>query len=113
MSFLIGGAIAFAVGALISYLLYRLNLRVLQTKPDRFASFSVVRQLVSAGYLFLVFFVSRRLPWSPLAMLLGAAFGVTIPSILLAFRLAKMNDRTSAKNPAGTAGTEEGDDARG
>ena len=108
MSSLIGGTVAFIPGALISYLIFRMNLRILKTKPDRLASFSIVRQLVSAGYLFLVFFLSRLLPWSTMSMLLGAASGVTIPAILLAFRLAGINN-TENKRAAGAV--EKGDDA--
>ena len=110
----IGGIVSFAIGSVISYLIYRMNLRILKKEPDKLASFSVVRQLLSAGYLFIVFFLSRRLPWNTMAMLLGAAIGLTVPAVLLAFRLAGMNDSASKNtNAAESDIADKGDDAHG
>ncbi len=105
-----GGLLAFLGGAAISVLNYFINLQILRKKPSMLASTAVLRQILNVGYLAAVFFLARVLPWDHIPLLVGAAVGLTIPSFLLALRLAKINDaRSSAKdeNP------EKGDDSNG
>ena len=106
----VGGVLAFLGGCAVSFLNYFINARTLKKKPAALASVSVVRQLFSVGYLALVFFLARVLPWEPMPLLLGAAVGLTIPSILLAMRLAGVND---SMNKARSMKTGKGDDSNG
>ena len=103
----VGGALAFLGGVAVSWLNYRINLRTLKKKPSALASVSVVRQLLSIGYLVLVFALAGVLPWDHMPLLLGAAVGLTIPSILLAMRLAQINDSLSqSKNNSAEKGAD-------
>ncbi len=106
----VGGLLAFAGGCAVSVLNYFINRRTLEKKPSALASVSVARQFLSIGYLVLVFFLAKVLPWDHAPLLLGAAVGLTIPSILLAMRLAKLND-SMKKTRSDTTG--KGDDSRG
>lgn len=93
---IIGGLLAFLGGAAVSWLNYRINLRTLEKKPSALASISILRQLLSVGYLVAVFLLSGVLPWGHVPLLVGAALGLTIPSILLSLRLARINDSRPA-----------------
>ena len=95
----VGGLLAFLGGSTVSWLNYVINARTLKNKPSALASVSVVRQLLSVGYLVLVFALAGVLPWGHMPLLLGAAVGLTIPSILLAVLLAKRNDSMKKKRP--------------
>ncbi len=107
---LVGGLLAFAGGSAVSLLNYFINLRTLKNKPSALASVSVARQVLSIGYLVLVFFLARVLPWDEVPLLLGAGVGLTVPAVLLAMRLAKVND-SMKKTRSDTTG--KGDDGNG
>ncbi len=109
---LAGGVLALLGGCAVSLLNYSINLRTLKNKPSALASVSVVRQVLSIGYLVLVFALAGVLPWDHMPLLLGAAVGLTIPSILLAVRLAGVNDSIN-KNKARSEMTGKGDDSDG
>ena len=54
-----------------------------------------MRQIISVGYLVAVFFLVKLLPWDYVPLLVGAAVGLTVPSVLLSWKLAKINDSLS------------------
>ena len=95
---IIGGLLAFLLGSAVSGVNYAINLRTLKKKPSALASMAVVRQVLNVGCLVAVFALSGVLPWGRMVLLLGAAIGLTIPSILLSLRLAKINDAISAQS---------------
>lgn len=97
MSVLILTAAAFLGGAAVAYLNYRINLRALRKKPDMLASLSIVRELLSVLYLLLVYVFSARVPGGRVPMLIGAAVGLTVPSVLLSLRLAKISEAAAAQ----------------
>ena len=106
----VGGLLAFLFGAAVSLLNYRINLRTLKKNPANIANMSVVRQILSVACLVAVFLLAKVLPWDHIPLLLGAAIGLTVPSILLSFRLAKLNDAASAQ---AETSTEKGEDPNG
>ena len=106
----IGGVLAFLAGFAVSGVNYALNLRAVRKRPDAIASLSVVRQALSIGCLAAAYFLARVLPWGSTPLLVGAALGLTIPSVLLSMRLAKIND---ALSEAAAHTTVEGDDPNG
>ena len=109
----VGGLLAFAGGCAVSVLNFFINRRTLEKKPSALASMSMARQLLSIGYLVLVFLLAKVLPWDHMPLLLGAAIGLTIPSILLALRLAKINDALSKANKPRPEEAGKGDDSHG
>ena len=94
---IVGGILAFLGGAVISAVNYGINLTILKKNPALLASLGIVRQLLNVGYLVLVFFLSKRLPWELLPLLIGAAVGLTVPSFLLSMRLARKNESLSSQ----------------
>lgn len=93
---ILGAALAFLGGAAVSALNFWINLRALRKNPAALANLSILRQALSAGYLFAVFLLARVLPWDYLPLLLGAAIGLTVPSVLFSLRLARINDALPA-----------------
>ena len=92
----IGAALAFLGGTAVAAVNYAINLRTLRKNPAALASVSILRQALNVAYLVAVFFLCRVLPWGSVPLLLGAALGLTIPSFLFAFLLARVNDRQKA-----------------
>ena len=83
---------AFVPGAVIAAINYKIASRTLLNRPELFTSITVIRQVCSVVYLVAAYFVSRM--WIPdclLGILLGAALGVTLPSILFTPRLLRLN----------------------
>ena len=105
------GVIALLGGGAVAWLNYRINLRTLKKNPSAIASMSAARQFISVAYLILVYVVAGALGIDRMAPLLGAALGLTIPSILLAVRLAKINDSLHKKG--GETASGKGDEADG
>ena len=105
------GVIALLGGGAVAWLNYRINLRTLKKNPSAIASMSTARQFISVAYLILVYVVAGALGVDRMAPLLGAALGLTIPSILLAVRLAKINDSLHKKG--GETAPGKGDEADG
>ncbi len=110
LSPVLAAVLAFVGGAAVSWLNYRINLRTLKTKPSALGSVSAVRQILSIAWLVIVYLVSGALGLDRMYPLLGAAFGLTIPSILLALRLAKIND---SLRKGGATASGKGDDTNG
>ena len=107
---LAGALLAFLGGCVISYVNYRINLYALRRRTSLLATLSAVRQLLSVAYFVLVYALTRALPWG-LAPLLGAAVGLTVPSVLLAMRLARKND--AGEGPAKDTSSEKGEEDHG
>ncbi len=101
---LVQGLLAFLGGAAVSGLNALLSARLLNRKPSAYASFSAVRQLFNVAYLVLVFFGSRALGWDVTAPLVGAALGLTAPSMVFAMLLARRNDKRSKSASADKKG---------
>ena len=93
---LIGAVLAFLGGTVIAGINYRINLRALRKNPSSLARLSTLRQLLSVGYLAAVYLLSSLLPWGYRPLLLGAALGLTIPAILFAVRLTRINGAASS-----------------
>ncbi len=94
---IVGGVLAFLGGCAVSLLNYWINLRTLKKRPAALASMSIVREILSIIYLVAAYRLAGVLPWGHVPLLIGAAVGLTVPSIALAGRLAKLNDALSAE----------------
>lgn len=103
-------ALALLGGAAVAYLNYRINLRALRKKPDALASLSFLRELLSVVYFVLVFYFSAPLESGRVPVLICAAVGLTIPSVLLAMRLSKISEQMSAQTEESSG---EGEDRNG
>ena len=94
---IVGGLLAFLGGCAVAALNYAINLRTLKKRPERLASMSILREILSVAYLAAAYLLSKSLPWGHVPLLVGAALGLTLPSVLLSFRLARINDSLSAE----------------
>jgi len=86
---LVGGGIALAVGAALSFLNYLVTKKIIEKNSSHLAVISILRQTLNIAYLVAIYFLSRYLPWPLEAMLVGGALGVTVPSFILSAKLAK------------------------
>ena len=105
---IVGGVLAFLAGLCVSGLNYALNLYVLKKSPASLARVSPLRQALSVGCLAAAYLLSGILPWGHMPLLVGAALGLTVPSVLLALRLAKINDERAAGGEDTAGGEDEG-----
>ena len=86
----------FLGGSLLSLGCYFLAKWVILNHSGQFASVSIVRQVISVAYLTALFFLGRNseyLSW----LLIGGAFGVTVPSLLFTKKLIKVAQGQSGK----------------
>lgn len=74
---LVGGVVAALVGLVISGVNYKLSLSILKKKPELVAAMSAPRQILNVAYLLLVYLVAPYTPWDLMALLIGAAIGMT------------------------------------
>ena len=81
--------IAFLGGAVISLINAVITARQVKSNKDAMGNASVLRQILGLIYLTATYFVVRKLGIDYFLPLLGAAIGVTIPSILFAITIAK------------------------
>ena len=97
---LVGGLLAFLAGTALSGLNYGITGWVLKAHPNLLPWTTILRQLISVGGLVGAYLLGGILPWGRTPLLLGAAAGLTIPSILLSLRLSK---RSAAMNQDDTS----------
>ena len=108
---IIGGLLAFLVGCGVAYVNYRINLYTLRKRPNLLATLSGVRQFLNVACLAAAYILGKTLPWGRVPLLVGAAVGLTVPSVLLSLRLAKKNDALAEPSPDESAS--KGEDRHG
>ena len=94
---IIGAVLAVLGGCVIAVINDRLNRWAIWKKPGLLGSVSVLREMLNVAYLVAVYLLRSVLPWALAPLLIGAAVGLTVPSILFSLRLAKENDAMNAK----------------
>ena len=80
---------AFLGGAVISVVNSLIMAKQVKAKAQSLSGTVVLRQILSFAYLALSYFAARKLGINMYWPLFGAAAGLTIPSILFAFVIAK------------------------
>lgn len=93
---LVGGILAALVGLVISWMNHQISLYILKKKPDMVAAMSAPRQIINIVYLFLVYYLAPYTPWSRMAMLVGAAIGMTGSMIYFTGRLLNAIETSKA-----------------
>ena len=87
MTEIIAAIVAFVLGYIIS----ALNAKFLSSKLENISNATItealIRQAINIAYLVIVFFVVNRLNISIFLPLLGAALGLTIPTVMLTVKL--------------------------
>lgn len=104
-----GGLLAFLVGSAVAFINYRMSLTAMRRKASSLVYLSVARQLMNIGTLAAAYLLSKVLPWGAVSLLTGAALGLTVPSVLLSLRLAKLDDARPAPAADGQEKEEEQD----
>lgn len=105
---IIGAAVAAAVGFLIAFINYTFSKKVLVNTPDRFPVTFVVRQFLQVAYLVVVYIIGSKTAVADLMyLLIGAAVGMTIPTIFFTKKLLALNELGSLKN-SGKEGENDG-----
>ncbi len=98
---IIGTVICALAGLLIAYLNYVLSKKILETRPERFALATVLRQIVQVGYLIAVYFIGSELNVSLTFMLVGAVVGMTVPMLFFTKKLVAFNESLDVKSEKG------------
>ena len=80
--------IAFLGGSLISLINGLITAKQASSDSNTAFSGSLIRQILGAAYMAGTYFIVRRIGLDPIWPLLGAAGGLTIPSILFAVTIA-------------------------
>ena len=81
--------IAFFGGAMISLINAVITAKQLKSNKDNMGNASLLRQILNLAYLVITYFVVRKLNIEFFLPLLGAAIGLTVPSVLFAITIAK------------------------
>ncbi len=85
----VGGALAFAAGAVIAVSNYLITQKILKSKNGSLGAVSIIRQTVNIGYFVLLYFLAEYLPWDTFPLLIGGALGITLPMLILTPMLMK------------------------
>lgn len=86
MDYLMGAA-AFVVGAVLSYINYRIA-KVLMPQ-NKLAAASLIRQVLSIGYLVGLYFIGQATDINLWALMIGGALGITLPLLVFTVLLVK------------------------
>lgn len=96
VEYVIGVVVGIVYGSLVAFLNSRLTKRYLDrqqtgsnTGMASVLSLSLGRQLISLAALLVVFLLRNWLPWPFAAVLIGAAVGLSVISIVIIYRLTK------------------------
>ena len=99
-----GLLLCFAAGTLVAYLNYLMAKRAIRRSASAFTAVPVYRMILSVGLLAAVYFIAPRTGWSRTWMLVGAAVGLTIPSLpfsWLLMRAARDGEKKDEQKPEG------------
>lgn len=96
---IIGAVAAAAIGFLISFINYTFSKKALVNTPDKFPATFMVRQFLQVAYLVVVYFIGAKTAVAELMyLLIGAAVGMTVPTIFFTKKLLALNELGSQKN---------------
>lgn len=86
---IIAAMLAFLGGAVIALINALIMAKQVKSESQSLTKVSVIRQALSIAYFAAAFFIVRALSIEPLWPMIGAATGLTIPSVLFSFTIAK------------------------
>jgi len=113
MKDIVAGIVAGAAGAAVAFLTFRLTVYLMRKKGPGSMLVSFLRSLINVGFLVLAFFIGGQLPYSQLAIVLGAAIGLTVFSTILLFMLARKSAAEEKAAAAAAAGSKESETKEG
>ena len=85
----IAAVIAFLGGSAVAVINALIMAKQVKSESHSLSGISLIRQTLSVVYLAAVYFICRKLSYDSFWPLIGAATGLTIPSILFAVTIAK------------------------
>ena len=85
----IAAVIAFLGGFAVAVINALIMAKQVKSETHSLSSISLIRQILSVVYLAAVYFICRKLSYDSFWPLIGAATGLTIPSIFFAITIAK------------------------
>ncbi len=86
---LIAAMIAFLVGSLIAVVNALITAKQVKSESHSLSGISFTRQTLSVVYLAAIYFLCRKLSYDNFWPLIGAATGLTIPSIIFTILIVK------------------------
>ena len=85
----IAAVIAFLGGSLIAMVNALIMAKQVKSESHSLSGISLLRQVISVVYLAAIYFVCRKMSYDNFWPLIGAATGLTIPSIIFSVTIAK------------------------
>ena len=85
----VAAVIAFLGGSVIAVINALIMAKHVKSESHSLSGISLTRQILSVVYLAAVYFICRKLSYDNFWPLIGAAAGLTIPSIFFAVTIAK------------------------
>ena len=95
---IIGVVIAIISGFLVAVINYIISKTVLEKAPKKYSLITVVRQVLQIGFLVAVYFIGTKTQEADvIPLLVGAAFGMTVPMIYFTKKLLSINQASDKK----------------
>ncbi len=94
---IVGALICLVIGSGVAFINYLISKHTLIKSPKNFSAVTVLRQFVQVGFLVLVYFIGRNLPYDVLYLLIGAVLGITISMFYFTKKLLKLNEASNKK----------------
>ena len=95
---IIGSIVALISGFLVALINYILSKTVLTKTPEKYSLATVVRQVFQVCFLVAVYFIGDKIQAvNTVYLLVGAAFGMTVPMIYVTKKLLFLNQSTNRK----------------
>ena len=94
---IIGVVVATLIGFLVAFINYFFSRMVLLKMPEKFSLVTVARQILQVGFLVAVYFIGDKIQAvNTVYLLVGAAFGMTVPMIYFTKKLLFLNQSVNS-----------------
>lgn len=100
--------IALLGGVLVSYICY-LVMKVFILGNKNLAAVAPIRQIIGIAYFVGTYFLAKKLGIDVIPTIIGAALGITLPSVVFSSRLVSLCGKSPSETTAGSEKSEGGD----
>lgn len=89
---IISAIVAAVVGFAIAVVSYLISKTVLRKNPQKYATTSLIRPVISVSFLVALYFVGDKLFADPTYLLIGGVLGMTVPMFFFTKKLLQINE---------------------
>ncbi len=95
---IIGALVCALIGFAVAFLNYFVSKKVLETRAEKFASVTFLRQGIQIAYLIGVYFIGTKFGFDIIYLLVGAVLGMTVPMFFFTKKLVSLNESKIKKS---------------